>query len=98
MRERRIQRTPSNMALLSTLGRGKKSVADKDGRRSFGIGGAGNIRTRDQAMVHDAYDLVERRRSRLGSVSTQPSRGDSISRRSSSISEALKHVFSNSSK
>jgi hypothetical protein len=37
--------TPLNMALFSSLNPSKKAVAeDKERRKSFGIGGAGNIR------------------------------------------------------
>ncbi|KAI0468211.1 hypothetical protein F4859DRAFT_491897 [Xylaria cf. heliscus] len=88
------------MALLSSLFPRKNRATKEEERRSFGIGGAGNIRTRDQAIVQDAYDLVERRRSRAGSSSTQTQSltGKRASRRSSSISETLKHVFSRSSK
>ncbi|KAI0862134.1 hypothetical protein F4860DRAFT_473606 [Xylaria cubensis] len=88
------------MAFLSSLNQRKKSVTEKERRRSFGIGGAGNIRTHDQAVVHNAYDLAERIRSRAGSSSTQThsSIRERTDRRSSSISETLKHVFSSSSK
>ncbi|KAI1119962.1 hypothetical protein F5Y10DRAFT_259317 [Nemania abortiva] len=87
------------MVLLSSLTQVKKTVAEKERRQSFGIGGAGNIRTRDQAMVHDAYDLVERKRRRQSSLSIEsPPTGDGAGRRSSSISETLKHAFTSSSK
>ncbi|GAW13460.1 hypothetical protein ANO14919_028460 [Xylariales sp. No.14919] len=88
------------MELFSGLNQKKKTVAQKERRKSFGIGGAGNIRTQDQAVVSDAYDLVERRRSRLNSLNIDsPAReGPGTSRRSSSISETLKHAFTSSSK
>ncbi|KAI1429107.1 hypothetical protein F5Y12DRAFT_729647 [Xylaria sp. FL1777] len=86
------------MALLSNLNRRKKAETENERRRSFGIGGAGNIRTRDQAVVQDAYDLVERRRSRVSSSSIEsPTKGGQV-RRSSSISDVLKHAFTSSSK
>ncbi|KAI1305087.1 hypothetical protein F5Y03DRAFT_356471 [Xylaria venustula] len=89
------------MTLLSSLSQKTKTGTKKEKeerRKSFGIGGAGNIRTRDQAVVHDVYDLVERRRSRLSSASLESPLGAGPPRRSSSISEALKHAFTNSSK
>ncbi|KAI0964957.1 hypothetical protein F4678DRAFT_454436 [Xylaria arbuscula] len=89
------------MTLLSNLSQKKKTGTEKEKeerRKSFGIGGAGNIRTRDQAVVHDVYDLVERRRSRVSSSSIESPLGERPSRRSSSFSEALKHAFTNSSK
>ncbi|KAI1170413.1 hypothetical protein F4777DRAFT_569367 [Nemania sp. FL0916] len=88
------------MTLLSNSNQKKKIDAQEARRQSFGIGGAGNIRTRDQAIVQDAYDLVERRRRRMSSASTgtDSAAGERTSRRSSSISETLKHAFTNSSK
>ncbi|KAI0439506.1 hypothetical protein F4803DRAFT_531137 [Xylaria telfairii] len=89
------------MALLSSLfQRNKCATAEKEERRSFGIGGAGNIRTRDQAVVEGAYDLLERRRSRASSSGTQAQSptGEGAGRRSSSISETLKNILSSSSK
>ncbi|KAI2627718.1 hypothetical protein GGR54DRAFT_636843 [Hypoxylon sp. NC1633] len=41
-------------------------MAGGERRRSFGIGGAGNIRTREEAMVNDMIspsDAIKRRRS-----------------------------------
>ncbi|KAI0907998.1 hypothetical protein F4823DRAFT_600822 [Ustulina deusta] len=86
------------MTLLSTPNQGKKAVPEVERRRSFGIGGAGNIRTRDQAVVHDVHDLVERRRSRRSSSSIDSPAGEGTDRRSSSISETLKHAFTSSGK
>ncbi|KAI0867556.1 hypothetical protein GGS24DRAFT_485220 [Hypoxylon argillaceum] len=86
------------MVFLCSLTQTKAAVPEKQRRQSFGIGGAGNIRTRDQAVVHDVYDLVERRRRRMSSASADSSPGERASRRSSSISEALKHAFTSSSK
>ncbi|KAI1271151.1 hypothetical protein F5Y07DRAFT_383878 [Xylaria sp. FL0933] len=87
------------MELLSSLKQRKKAVTEKERRKSFGIGGAGNIRTREQAMVPDVYDLVERRRSRVSNSSIDSPTGESpTTRRSSSISETLKHAFTSSSK
>ncbi|KAI0165243.1 hypothetical protein GGR52DRAFT_101409 [Hypoxylon sp. FL1284] len=60
-------------------------------RRSFGIGGAGNIRTREEAWVHDiisAKDAVTRRRSSASAES-----GDS---KSSRLSWRFKNLFGNS--
>ncbi|KAI8631548.1 hypothetical protein F5Y19DRAFT_398828 [Xylariaceae sp. FL1651] len=73
----------------------------KERRKSFGIGGAGNIRTRDEALVHDAFDLVERqqrRKSSLWSTSTDSTSNDNAERKSSTISETLKNVFSSSAR
>ncbi|GAW26124.1 hypothetical protein SAMD00023353_2200090 [Rosellinia necatrix] len=86
------------MALLPSLKPRKVTDAEREIRRSFGIGGAGNIRTRDQAVVHGEYDLAERRRSRAGSWSTDPTAGARTDRRSSSFSEVLKRTFTGSSK
>ena len=54
------------------------------------------IGTPDQAVVTDAYDLVERRRSRVNSMSIDSPTEQRTNRRSSSISEALKHAFKSS--
>ncbi|KAI3325667.1 hypothetical protein HD806DRAFT_533331 [Xylariaceae sp. AK1471] len=86
------------MALLSILNQKKKAVTEKERRKSFGIGGAGNIRTPDQAIVPDEYDLAERRRRRMSSISTDLATNGSTDRRSSSISETLKNVFASSNK
>ncbi|KAI1195415.1 hypothetical protein F5X97DRAFT_308211 [Nemania serpens] len=89
---------PSKMVHLSILSQKKKTATEGGERKSFGIGGAGNIRTREQAVIHDAYDLIERRRSRTSSASTESPAKENAARRSSSISETLKHVFTNSSR
>ncbi|OTB01933.1 hypothetical protein M426DRAFT_323032 [Hypoxylon sp. CI-4A] len=65
--------------------------------RSFGIGGAGNIRTRDEAIIHDmisATEAVKRRRSSL--MSSESSSGESGETRSSKFSGRFKSLFRNS--
>ncbi|KAI1112878.1 hypothetical protein F5Y14DRAFT_419839 [Nemania sp. NC0429] len=90
---------PSKLVNLSILSRKKNKAGEREERKSFGIGGAGNIRTREQAVIHDAHDLVERRRSRMSSSASAESPAKmNTARRSSSISETLKHVFTNSSR
>ncbi|KAI1495749.1 hypothetical protein F5X99DRAFT_402499 [Biscogniauxia marginata] len=67
--------------------------------RSFGIGGAGNIRTRTEAMVHDIiplHDQHRRRRSSLWSLgSSSNSNGES---RSFKLPGGFKNVFGGSSR
>ncbi|CAJ2509431.1 Uu.00g144570.m01.CDS01 [Anthostomella pinea] len=60
-------------------------------RRSFGVGGAGNIRTRAEAELHDwpPTDNKERRRISLTSSSSHHD-GE---RRSSKVSETIKNIF-----
>ncbi|XXH01359.1 hypothetical protein Hte_007717 [Hypoxylon texense] len=60
-------------------------------RKSFGIGGAGNIRTRDEAWVHDmisAKDAVKRRKSSTSAESRES--------KSSTFSWRLKSLFGSS--
>ncbi|KAJ3566439.1 hypothetical protein NPX13_g7130 [Xylaria arbuscula] len=110
------------MTLFSGLNDKMKKNTDKERRRSFGIGGAGNIRrtllcfgdggqesssantiypaiigTEDKAVVPDVHDLVERRRSRVNSLSIDSPTEERTNRRSSSFSETLKHAFKSSS-
>ncbi|KAI0531699.1 hypothetical protein GGR58DRAFT_492743, partial [Xylaria digitata] len=85
------------MSLFSSLNQRKKTGAEKERRKSFGIGGAGNIRTQDQAVVRDECDLVERRRRRMSSSNIDSLTNERTTRRSSSISETLKHAFTSSS-
>ncbi|KAI1361541.1 hypothetical protein F5Y08DRAFT_16370 [Xylaria arbuscula] len=85
------------MTLFSGLNDKMKTNKDKERRRSFGIGGAGNIRTEDKAVVPDVHDLVERRRSRVNSLSIDSPTEERTNRRSSSFSETLKHAFKSSS-
>ncbi|KAI1398432.1 hypothetical protein F4819DRAFT_489606 [Hypoxylon fuscum] len=65
-------------------------------RRSFGIGGAGNIRTQEEAIVHDLNspsDATKRRRSSLWSVgSSSDASGES---RSSKLPGRFKSMFGN---
>ncbi|KAI0381329.1 hypothetical protein F5Y04DRAFT_280862 [Hypomontagnella monticulosa] len=69
-------------------------MAGGERRRSFGIGGAGNIRTREEAMIHDiesANEVVKRRKSSLmsmGSISE-----GSLETKSPKLSMRFKNFF-----
>ncbi|KAI1324514.1 hypothetical protein F5Y16DRAFT_402368 [Xylariaceae sp. FL0255] len=71
-------------------------------RMSFGIGGAGNIRTPEGAMVHDALDLAARKRTAHHRNAKKEGPSDDVAydnserRRSSVISDTIKSVFSGS--
>ncbi|KAI1207873.1 uncharacterized protein F4807DRAFT_433576 [Annulohypoxylon truncatum] len=76
---------------------GSNSAMAKERPRSFGIGGAGNIRTWEEAVVHDAMsasEAVERRRSSLMSLGSV----DSADSKSSKISGRFKSIFRSRSK
>ncbi|KAI2780004.1 hypothetical protein F4815DRAFT_166203 [Daldinia loculata] len=79
----------------STPHRTPISMVGDERPRSFGIGGAGNIRTREEAIVHDMgsiSDAMKRRRSShmsLGSVSEE---GGEV--KSSKFSTRFKSIFS----
>ncbi|KAI1385697.1 uncharacterized protein F4822DRAFT_351528 [Hypoxylon trugodes] len=69
-------------------------MAGSDSRRSFGIGGAGNIRTWEESIIHDsvsASDAVKRRKSSL--MSAESSSGKSAESKSSRLSGRFKSIF-----
>ncbi|KAI2603421.1 uncharacterized protein GGS25DRAFT_92236 [Hypoxylon fragiforme] len=70
-------------------------MVKEDRRRSFGIGGAGNIRTREEAIVPDPIpgdDNLKRRRSSLMSLGSTS--GESGESKSSKLSGRLRRMFS----
>ncbi|KAI1344519.1 hypothetical protein F5Y15DRAFT_366807 [Xylariaceae sp. FL0016] len=74
-------------------------MGEHDQRRSFGIGGAGNIRTHAEAMVPDLPVVPidgqpQRRRSSVWSIGSSPNSGGE--RRPSKVSETIKNMFGGS--
>ncbi|KAI0006730.1 hypothetical protein F4779DRAFT_620293 [Xylariaceae sp. FL0662B] len=67
-------------------------MAKDEYRRSFGIGGAGNIRTWEESVVHDiAGENSPRRRSSFWSIPSSSNSNEE--QRSLKMSESFKNLF-----